>query len=384
MSSVGHEAMEKFWMTPELVEMLLPFLNAQTILNLAQSRLLNIQILQGPFVWNKLIGRTVPSDQNLFELPCWQQSDAVKRRTFKLAPLIQILKMMKDQKSSELDLLNIICERYPRRSSESSEVVTLSCSSNQTRLVSPLGFLLLEEVEGALGSTEQWIERIHIDQPCYGAILEGHCLSHLSSRVSRQQDMVQLLEIDSIDVSYGGRQCLDEFANLVDHCKTIRVQQIGVNDPLDDWSKLMRTLSSTKVSLFCFSPARDRMLGRNFGKTEEEMAPARREDLRAIWDLTEDHWEVYTWISDERYGSTYFYKNMGDADWKRFEQLLDMNDDELTARCDEWLTHEELGYAGGDGTYEEAEEQEGEEDEEDEEHEEDSEAKEDGRDEEND
>ena len=23
-----------------------------------------------------------------------------------------------------------------------------------------------------------------------------------------------------------------------------------------------------------------------------------------------------------------FYKNMGDADWKRFEQLLDMSDDE--------------------------------------------------------
>ena len=105
------------------------------------------------------------------------------------------------------------------------------------------------------------------------------------------------------------------------------------------------------------------------------MAPARREDLRAIWDLTEDHWEVYTWISDERYGSTYFYKNKGDADWKRFEQLLDMNDDELTARCDEWLTHEELGYAGGDGTDEETEEQDSEEDEEDEEHEEDSEGR---------
>ena len=42
------------------------------------------------------------------------------------------------------------------------------------------------------------------------------------------------------------------------------------------------------------------------------------------------------------------------------------------------------GYAGGDGTDDETEEQDGEEDEEDEEHEEDSEAEEDGRDEEND
>ena len=366
-SGVGDEAMEKFWETPELVEMLLPFLDAKTILKLAQSHLLNIQILQGSLVWNKLIRRTVPSDQNLLELPWLQREGPVLTRKFKLAPLIQILKMMKDQKPSELDLLNLICERYPSRP---SEVVTLSCSSNQTKLVSPLGFLLLEEVEGALGSTEQWIERIHIDQPTYVTLLEEHWLSPLSSRVSRQQEMVQLIEMDTIDVSYGSG-CLDDFLNLVDHCHTIRVQQVRVNDPLDDWPKLRRTLSSSKVSLICFNPARDRMLGRHIMRTDQLTAPAQREDLRAIWDLTADHWEVYTWISDERYGSTYFYKEMGEADWKRFEQLLDMSDEELTARCDEWLTHEELGYDGGDGTDGEAEE--GEEDEEDEEHEEDNE-----------
>ena len=359
--------MEKFWETPELVEMLLPFLDVKTTQNLAQSHLLNIQILQGSLVWNKLIRRTVPSDQNLLELPWQQRETPILTRKFKLAPLIQILKMMKDQKPSELDLLNLICERYPSRP---SEVVNLSCSSNQTKLVSPLGFLLLEEVEGALGSTEQWIERIHIDQPTYVTLLEEHWLSPLSSRVSRQQEMVQLIEMDTIDVSYGS-ECLDDFLNLVDHCHTIRVQQVRVNDPLDDWPKLRRTLSSSKVSLICFNPARDRMLGRHIMRTDQLNAPAQREDLRVIWDLTEDHWEVYTWISDERYGSTYFYKEMGEADWKRFEQLLDMSDEELTARCDEWLTHEELGYDGADGTDGEAEE--GEEDEEDEEHEEDNE-----------
>ena len=59
MSSAGDEAMEKFWKTPELVEMLLPFLNAKNTLNLARTRLFNIQILQGSLVWNKLIRRTV-------------------------------------------------------------------------------------------------------------------------------------------------------------------------------------------------------------------------------------------------------------------------------------------------------------------------------------
>ena len=69
---------------------------------------------------------------------------------------------------------------------------------------------------------------------------------------------------------------------------------------------------------------------------------------------------------------------MGDADWKRFERLLDMSDNELTARGDEWLTRENRGYDGGDGTDDAAEEQEGEEDEED------SEAEEGGRYEEDD
>ena len=32
--------------------------------------------------------------------------------------------------------------------------------------------------------------------------------------------------------------------------------------------------------------------------------------------------------------------SMGDADCKRFEQLLDMSENELTARGDEWLTGE--------------------------------------------
>ena len=67
MSFEGDEAKENFFETPELVEMLLPFLNAKDAKNLAQSQLLNIKILQGPLVWNKLIRRTLPIDASRFE-----------------------------------------------------------------------------------------------------------------------------------------------------------------------------------------------------------------------------------------------------------------------------------------------------------------------------
>ena len=50
----------KFWNTPELVEKLVFFLDASSILNLAQTHHLTQQICQLPFVWNQLVRRSCP------------------------------------------------------------------------------------------------------------------------------------------------------------------------------------------------------------------------------------------------------------------------------------------------------------------------------------
>ena len=122
---------------------------------------------------------------------------------------------------------------------------------------------------------------------------------------------------------------------------------VGVNDPLldeDGWSKLRRILSQANLSLTSFGPARDPMVGHYLGvdpgREDDWKSPARREDLKAIWDLTEDFWEVGVHINEGKCGETYFYKDGGDDDWRRIEQLLDLSDDELVAHCDEWLTQE--------------------------------------------
>ena len=47
MSSEGSEALSKFLETLELVEMLLPFLNAENTLAFAESGVINIKTLQG-------------------------------------------------------------------------------------------------------------------------------------------------------------------------------------------------------------------------------------------------------------------------------------------------------------------------------------------------
>ena len=105
MSSEGSEALSKFLETPELVEMLLPFLNAENTLAFAESGVINIKTLQGTLAWKKLVRRTIPSNKN----PVYNNSRDIQNRYNEVAPLIEILMMMQDCKSSELDLLNLIC-----------------------------------------------------------------------------------------------------------------------------------------------------------------------------------------------------------------------------------------------------------------------------------
>ena len=63
-------------------------------------------------------------------------------------------------------------------------------------------------------------------------------------------------------------------------------------------------------------------------------------------------YEVFTlWslcnLTFRRYGSVILLQEPEQPDWKRFDQFLDLNDNELSIHCDEWLTHEEAGFDGG-------------------------------------
>ena len=334
---VEDEAVEKFWVTPELAEQVLPCLSARDILNLVRVGLLNIKILQKLVVWNKLIKRNFP--------PAVQPTfDVLMTR---VDSLVDILKMMENHQPCLLATLDLICQRFP--SSDSRNMVTLSCHNNDTKLLTWDGFTLLEEVEAALGSTEHKIERIRIHIINTNDIdeVERRLLAALSARMARQQQLVQLVEINSIHVD--GEETLDQFATVVENCATMRVRWVEVFAPLKDWSKLRRSLCSPQVSLICFKTARSAILGQLGGVAQEGKAPAKREDLRAIWDVTERIWIVYTWIDDDREGDTYFYKNqdIGDGDWGRFEHLMDMSKEEIDAWgdccCDKWLVHE-LGF----------------------------------------
>ena len=170
-----------FWQTPELLQGLLPFLDLESTLRLAQAHEKTRSILQGSRAWRNLIKRNSPLDQ----------PDKVKH-------LVAILKLMEDTESNMLDLQDVICEANP--SIYQGESVQISCPSHpDSHPTSVEGFLLLEKVEGAFGTTEQTIENIRLDFVV--DTLDGPSLSALASRLSRQQQKLTTFNIGTIELT---------------------------------------------------------------------------------------------------------------------------------------------------------------------------------------
>ena len=133
--------------------------------------------------------------------------------------LISLLRKMEDPHAWMLQLLHVICERFPSvavRDWDGKPIVfQVSCPCKTSHSVSHLGFLHLEEVEGVLGTAEQKVEKVVIRQ------LQDPWLSALSSRASRQHErwkwwkMVERLDACRL---FCNRRNLEIFLSLVQNC----------------------------------------------------------------------------------------------------------------------------------------------------------------------
>ena len=187
--SVEVSAEEKFWNSPELLEILLPFLDPASTFNLVQSQYspekdsLLLGVLQRPLVWKRLIERALPKSQE----DGWEsQKNMLQVKKGTVVFLTGILKMFKDPVSFEMDLLLLICKGFPPYSLDYYSKPQLVHVSHHlppgqfsTHSVSPQGFILLEMVEGALNKTKQKIEKIQVD------FLKEPMLMAISARASR-------------------------------------------------------------------------------------------------------------------------------------------------------------------------------------------------------
>ena len=288
------EAERKFWETPELLETLFLWLDLEATFNLAH--VMDKESLQSGItsnVWNKRIRYNWrPVDQH-----------AVKN-------LATILKFMEQPKDLLLDLLDVICEGARRRRGQEVDWLQIVCPRHpaQPHNVTLAGFLLLEEVESALGTTELRIQRVKFDD-----FLESTS-SAISSRMTRQQNPVTSMIRARVIIETG------EGAQAFHTLMSGQVENEGYTNVLivkgfigeEGWEVVARAmqLQPHLVDFICTS--------------KPFLAEGKKEDIKKIWDTVglrrfalcrtppeSDDWD-FTVVKP-------------DDDWESLEKIMDMS-----------------------------------------------------------
>ena len=309
---MSHNAGQKVFSSPDLIEKLLPFLDPTSTLRLAESNISSVlQILQeGSVVWNNLVKRTLPGDHKIDydrsryfcgDREYWTRvNEALLEKRVQILILINILKRMNDANSDKLHhVLNVICEKSPP-DGQHMPSIQISCACHGSKSVSPLGFLLLEEVEAGLGLTLQEVEMIGCPPFQY---LEECLLTALASRLSRQQKKVTRMEVRWLKVS-----TLDSAWALLTLMQNTEAGsrwslRVSGNIQAEGWAAVAKALSSASARVGSVRVA-----------SKVLMKEGRKEDLRSSWESLLEWWAV---------GNKYFSKTGGEESWRALEQLID-------------------------------------------------------------
>ena len=316
-----------------MVERLIPLLDARSIARLAQLHQLNVEVLQAASFWKDLVRRTCLYDEVMPQSVFARTSKDWVEEKFDdhqraINPLTRLLKRMEDPRACLLQLLHVICERYPsvglRDIDAKPLVFQVSCPCKTSHSVSHLGFLLLEDVEAALGSVDQRVEKVLVEY------LQEPWLSALSSRASRQHErwkwwkMVE--SVDAFRFLCGNQWDLENFLTMVKNCQRMALVVVDIQDDLGakGWADLAQVFPLLH-GVETFHVDREDMLG------------ARRESLRAIWDAlhpapstfpfpcndTECLWSVTRVVGVESVSITWQTEEEKEEEWKTLEEILD-------------------------------------------------------------
>ena len=263
-----------FLWTPELVEYLLSFLDAPSILNLARAHSFTENVLQKTPVWVKLIRRTCPLGK---EEEDWSLVDTiVECKREQVRALVGLLELLEDRKDHHLSLLKLIRERFSFKVGSQQNYVDLSDSEKAPGCyVSPLGFLLLEEVETSQRLAEDHVVGVQVD------ILDEPLLSVLSRRVDVQEEQVDRLHIGT--VLFSNDRDVKLFSVLVASTSHSVWDALDIGDDVgaEGWAELAK-ISQTlmEVGALWF------VGGFNVSTSRKGLKKSRREDLRIIWEAS--------------------------------------------------------------------------------------------------
>ena len=187
--------------------------------------------------------------------------------------------------------------------------------------VSPLGFLLLEEVESVLGTTEQWIQSMEV------GYLSDSIISAIGSRMARQQEPVTSIRIRyrvKIETEMGARAFHTLMSGQVEQVGPIRLVVPGslggagweaVAEAMKQQPGLVERIRTSKPSL-------------------EE---GKKEDIKDIWDTEGlvgfDLCQTAAGVVGRCVPDVRVTKPQ--ADWDMLEKILDMNQAEFAAKIKE-------------------------------------------------
>ena len=312
MSCDEADAAMKVFGTPELVEKLLLFLDTTSTVQLAQSEISCVVKLlkNNPALWKKIVERTFPGDfkLGLYEVDYYNRvRESFEEKRVKVVGLVSILKMMDKPNSHISQLLEVICEKSPQGFGVQSIQIGNCLSHGSSYSVSPLGFLLLEQIEAAFGLASEVtsIDLLRLDEPL---------MSALAQRVLRQEQKVAKMK--TVKVMLETKESIESLLALVQTSVEVElgtnlrgdltVQLMGLLEVygggVDGWAVLAKALSLTHFTGWVTAP-------------EEMMREGRIEDLRTVWEALDGKWIwVMKGVFDKR-----VYGEMG---WKALEQRL--------------------------------------------------------------
>ena len=292
-----------------VVEKLLPYLDASSTLHLVQSKIscLKQHFQRTSVVWKKLVNRTFPPGDFKVRIGDQLLANRVRpsfeEKRILIASLIDLLKMLDKPDSHILHLLEMICKKSPPDVTPGWDVQAIQISSpsnGSSYLVSPLGFLLLEDVESSFGTALQEVSSIQLYS------LAEPWLSATASRVSLQQGKITRMETRCVHLPT--KESVEALFTLlqnsvdVDNAHTY-LRSIG-NIEVDGWGTLAKALSLAPSGwvdhVAVVAPV-------------DLVREGRRADLRTVWDSLVAGWFV---------GNAWFSKTDGERAWRDLEKKI--------------------------------------------------------------
>ena len=216
----NREAERLFWMTPELVENLLSFLDPASILVLAKTHPLTREVLQSGFNWTRFLKRSCPKQSFTLRprfrrlLPPGPDNKQLivslmqQYATKALEPIIEILLLIGKPESHLMHLLDLICENFPPCMYEYGNIVKVACPCQEVHEVSRFGLEFLEMVESSTDTCLQQIDEIRMRS------MHGPILSALKPVMVRRGGMKQTKTIAYDDIAFATQEDVEAFLTM--------------------------------------------------------------------------------------------------------------------------------------------------------------------------